>query len=265
MRIQSAMPHLDSKLQEVEGSKCFASIDFAHGYWQLPLSPESQEMLSIQTPLGVFSSRRLLQGGSDSGNHFHAVLSNIFDGRIDKLLQWIDDFLFHAENETELLDSIDQFLSICLEIGLKVHAEKTKLFLQEAQFCGRIISKDGIKYHPRHFDSLVTMKRPKMAHELQQFLCATNWMRNSIPAYSKRVAPIQQLLEECYKKAGKRTKRALRNLSLDNSWGATHDAAFADIKNQLVASVKLANPSFSGTDQFAADPVKAPERKHKGS
>ena len=37
----------------------------------------------------------------------------------------------------------------------------------------------------------------------------------------------------------KRTKKALRKLSIINSWGATHDAAFADIKGQLTASGKL--------------------------
>ena len=67
-------------------------------------------------------------------------------------------------------------------------------------------------------------------------------MRNSIPEYAKRIEPLHDLLESCYKKAGKRTKRALRNLSLSNSWGTEHDTAFATIKSQLAASVKLAHP-----------------------
>lgn len=41
---QSAMPHLQSKLQECEGSACFAKIDFCHGYWQVELDPKCQEM-----------------------------------------------------------------------------------------------------------------------------------------------------------------------------------------------------------------------------
>lgn len=87
VKITSAMPHLESKFQDVAGSTCFVSCDLAHGYWQIPLAAESQEMLSIQTPRGVFSSRRLLQDGSDSGNHFQAVLGHRFSGRVDKMLQ----------------------------------------------------------------------------------------------------------------------------------------------------------------------------------
>ena len=202
---------MDSSFQDISGSNCFANIDLPNGYWQLPLAPESQEMMSIQTPLGVHSSYRLLQGGSDSGNHFQGALQEKFDGRVDKMLQWIDDFLFYAKDETELLDNVESFFTVCEEIGLKVHAEKSTLFARQVQFCGRIISPDGIQYHPRHFESLVAMKKPKLASELQQFICATNWMRNSIPAYAERAAPLNQLLEDSYKKVGKRTKQALRD------------------------------------------------------
>ena len=199
-------------------------------------------MMSIQTPVGVFSSRRLLQGGTDAGSHFQAVLQETFDGRVEKLLQWIDDFLFYAASEKELLDNIDSFLQVCSEIGLKIHAEEITLFATTVQFCGHEISKNGIQYHPRNFESIISMRNPTLASELQQFICANNWMRNSIPAYTQRIAPLHDLLESCYKKAGKRTKQALRKLSIITSWGAIHDAAFADIKEQLTASVKLAFP-----------------------
>ena len=240
--IISAMPHLESRLQDVAGSTCFANIDLAHGYWQVPLSKESQEMMSIQTPIGVYSSRRLLQGGTDSGNHFQAVLQQKLNGRVEKYLQWIDDFLFYGKNEAELLDSLEAFFTVCNEVGIKVHAEKGSFFGKQATFCGRIINAQGVQYHPRHFESLLAMNKPTTAAELQQLLCATNWMRSSIPSYAETIAPLHILMEKAYSKAGKRTKHAVRKISLANEWGANHDAAFASIKSQLAAKVKLAHP-----------------------
>ena len=241
--IQSAMPHLESLMQEIQGSTCFANVDLAHGYWQIPLAEESQEMMSIQTPLGIYSSRRLLQGGSDSGNHFQAVLGEKFQGRVKNLIQWLDDFLFYSKDEEGLLNDIQNFLQVCQEINLKVHAEKSHLFSKRVHFCGRIITPEGIQYHPRHFDSLISMKKPSMARELQQLLCATNWMRSSIPNYSKVVEPLHNLMEAVYAKAGgKRTKRSIRNISITAEWGATHDTAFQAIINQLAAAVKLSHP-----------------------
>lgn len=74
----------------------FINVDMAHGYWKVPLSPERKEMMPIQTKIGVYSSNRSPQGGNYSGNHFQAVLEEKFDGSVEKILQWIHDFLFYA-------------------------------------------------------------------------------------------------------------------------------------------------------------------------
>ena len=74
------------------------------------------------------------------------------------MLQWIDDFLFYARNENELLLNLKWFFRVCQEIGLKIHAEKTTLFAREVQFCGRIISADRLQYHPRHYESVIAMR-----------------------------------------------------------------------------------------------------------
>ena len=147
------MTHLESLLQDIEGSKCFANKDLAHGYWQIPLAEESQEMMSIQTPIGVYAYRRLVQRGSDSGNNFQAVLGEKFQGRVKNLIQWLEDFLFYSRDEEGILNDIREFLQACEEINLKVHAEKLNFFSKRVQFCGLIITPEDIQYHPRHFDS----------------------------------------------------------------------------------------------------------------
>lgn len=82
------------------------------------------------------------------------------------MLQLLDDFLFYSKDEKSLLDDFKAYLSVCNEIELNLHAKKTKVFAEDIQFCGRIISSDGIKYHPRHFDTLLNMKKPTLASDL---------------------------------------------------------------------------------------------------
>lgn len=236
------MPHLESRLQECEGSQFFAIIDFCHGYWQLELSKSSQEIMSIQTPMGVYSPTRILQGGTDSGNHFQAVTQQALEGILEGFLQWLDDFLIYAKSEEDLLDRIEKFFEVCKNIGFKIHAGKTNLFLRKAKFCGRVISKDGVKHEPRQHKALLEMRRPENGADLQQLLCATNWMRTSFPAYAETIAPLHDLLEDFYKQAGKRTRRSVRKFPLDSSWGAIHDRSFENVKRQLAASTELAHP-----------------------
>ena len=69
-------------------------------------------------------------------------------------------------------------------------------FLNEANFCGRIIDKEGVKYDPLGMENLMTMRHPEFASDLQQFLCAKNWMRTAIPDYSRVISPLHNLMEQ---------------------------------------------------------------------
>ena len=100
------------------------------------------------------------------------------------MLQWLDDFLLHAKTETDLLDHVETFFSICREKDLKVHAQKVKIFCRSATFCGRRIDSTGLRYDPRHLSTLESMLRPETAAELQQFLCAAGWMRGALPNFA---------------------------------------------------------------------------------
>ena len=238
--IVSAMPHLESMLSSIEGSQVFSKVDMAHAYWQLPLSEDSQEILSIQTPLGVYSSNRVLQGSTDAGNHFQAVTQEKFTTLDDNKLQWMDDFLLHADSQHNLLDVFENFLKVCNHNGFKIHAKKTSPFLKQAKFCGRLISKDGVQFDPRNFAAISKMPKPRQGGELQQLLCATNWMRASIPSYSELVAPLHNLMEQVYKLKGSRTKRSVKKFPLTGLWGTEHDHAFTALIENIVHSTKLA-------------------------
>lgn len=247
MVIQSGMPHLEAHLQQCEGSQCYANLDFCHGFWQIPLAKASQEIMSIMTHVGIFSPTRTLQGGSDSGCYFHDVTRDKFAGRVHKLVQWIDDYLLHEEDEGKLLDALDEFLTICEEWGFRVHALKSHFFLTRAKFCGRILSDGKVTYDPRNLDALLKMRQPKRADELQQLLCAANWMRNAIPSFAELIAPLHTALDKVCEGMEKRTKRALAKLDISTNWGHEQDCAFDKLKTSLANSTSLSFPKDTHT------------------
>lgn len=147
--VASAIPDLEGMYRSVVGSTVFAKIVMCHAYCQIPLDPESQYIMSIQIPLGLFAPTGILQGSNDAGNHFQSVTSLVFNEIDSNLLQWLDNFLLHAKSEKDLLRITTLFFSKCHEKGFRVHANKTTIFSKAVRFCRRKLDASGIIFDPR--------------------------------------------------------------------------------------------------------------------
>ncbi|KAF0776066.1 hypothetical protein AaE_000234, partial [Aphanomyces astaci] len=97
------------------------------------------------------------------------------------LLAWLDDMLGYAETPEDLLDHV---LTICSSFGLKLNPKKYDFFLTKAVWCGKVVSTEGVYHSPTRIQGLCALAPPATAADLQQFVCATNWMRSSIPCYT---------------------------------------------------------------------------------
>ncbi|KAH9142236.1 hypothetical protein AeRB84_013675, partial [Aphanomyces euteiches] len=96
---------------------------------------------------------------------------------------------------------------------------------------------------PETLQALIDMEPPKPGAELQQFLCATNWMRSNIPQYSELVSPLTKLLDIAAKAAHWRKKTALKRVLLSSvGWCDDHVQVFDQVKSTLVKMVPLAHP-----------------------
>jgi len=237
------MPNLESVTSQLQGAQCFSVFDFCNGYWQLALDKESQECQSFVTPDGVFTPTRVMQGQTNAVSFFQSSLQGIFVSIREKMLQWIDDMLMHCKSIRELMDTIAQLFALCRSARLKLHAAKCHLFLLVVKWCGRLISKDGIRFDPSRLDALIGMHAPRTGDELQQFVCAANWMRTAIPQFTTTMEPLSAALEAVYTEAGSRKRRAVSKVKLtSNHWGPTQQNAFSSIKDALKNCVTLGHP-----------------------
>lgn len=123
------------------------------------------------------------------------------------------------DSEENLLTLLDKVLEWCERFGLKQHAKKCRFFLREVVWCGLVNSAEGVKHSPDRVQGLVEMSPSSNAAELQQFLCAVNWMRQSIPEYSRVTAPMYAALERAALVSGFRKKIKLARVRLaDTGW-----------------------------------------------
>lgn len=234
------MPHLEAEINDFKGSKCFASIDFVSGYWQLPLAEDSWTCCGVVTPNGVLVSKRVLPGLTNSGAHFQRSVEPCFAELRMNLKAWLDDFSLYGKEEEDLLNVLERFLSICAQKNLFLSARKSILFTKEMTWCGRVITPDGYKMEPRRLEGLKDMAFPNTADELAEFVYCTRWMSVCIPDFARRIAPLVELLDKAYKKSGRRTKKSIKNIKLrELSWGATHTKSFESLQESLRDAVRM--------------------------
>jgi Reverse transcriptase (RNA-dependent DNA polymerase)/RNase H-like domain found in reverse transcriptase len=239
------MPHLESELSGLSGSKCFSTFDLSNGYWQLQLDEASQECQSFITPDGIYSPTRVLHGTRNAVSHMQSSLQGILHPLKGQLLAWLDDLLLHAADEASLLCHLRMLFQICQDADIKLHPGKCELFAREVRWCGRLISGSGVRFDPRRVQGLRKMELPTTGADLQQFLCAMNWMPTAVPNYSSMISPLHSLLEEVYRTVGgKRTKSAVSKILLSAvGWTAGHSVCFRTCQEALEYVVTLAHVS----------------------
>jgi hypothetical protein len=88
------------------------------------------------------------------------------------------------------------------------------LFASTLRYCGRLITKDGVRFGPKNMEELQTMQQLQNGADLVQYVAAVKWMRSAIPNYSKRVAPLQAALSKVFEGKSRRTKKAAAAVSL---------------------------------------------------
>lgn len=98
------MPHIDSELTDLAGSKVFAVVDFVTGYWQIPLQKESQLLLSFMTTNKVVCPTRCTQRAKNAGTNFQSKVEPLFTEIRNALKALLDEFMLHSSTEKGLLE-----------------------------------------------------------------------------------------------------------------------------------------------------------------
>uniref|UniRef100_H3GNY1 Reverse transcriptase domain-containing protein n=1 Tax=Phytophthora ramorum TaxID=164328 RepID=H3GNY1_PHYRM len=102
--IAGVMPSTATVMEVLLGKKVFARFDLTHGFWQLPLHPDYQELFSFVTPDGVYTPNCVPQGAMDSALHFQSQMQTLLAPLIPhSALVWVDDVILFAPTVAEFL------------------------------------------------------------------------------------------------------------------------------------------------------------------
>ncbi|KAG2781067.1 hypothetical protein PC129_g16905 [Phytophthora cactorum] len=153
---------------------------------------------------------------------------------------WINAVLLYARTAGSFLENLEKFFSILRQRRLKLNARKCKLFAKRVKWCGKVIDGEGVEHDPERLAALRQMPLPPTGAALQHFLCALNWLRDSMVDYARTVAPLQEKLEHVMHNRGRR-KAQLSGAILD--WSDAEAEGFRRTLETIERSCKLVFPT----------------------
>ncbi|GMF51787.1 unnamed protein product [Phytophthora fragariaefolia] len=153
---------------------------------------------------------------------------------------WIDDLMLYATDVQRYLSKLERLFELLDFFGFKLSVTKASLYEPQVKWCGKIISGRGVSHDPERSKALARLPYPNNAGELQQFLCAANWMRESVIDFARDAKPLQEKLDEALATATRRTKRVASGIGLDLGSSGRH--TFDELKTKLQNAATLAFP-----------------------
>ena len=167
-------------------------MDLSDAYLQVELDEQSKNLVTINTPLGLFRYNRMPFGISNASAIFQRIIDQVIAG-IPNFIAYFDDILISGANEKEHLQALEMVLQRLSEFGFTCNPEKCLFFQDEVSYLGFIINKNGKHADPRRIEAIKNMPTPKNVKELEAFIGKVNYYGKFIPNFSDKCKVLNQL------------------------------------------------------------------------
>jgi len=221
------IPDIQDALDNLRGSRYFATIDLLSGYWQLGMTDRAKERSAFCTRRGLFHFTRMPFGLSGAPGSFCRLMSIVLRDLLWVIcLCYLDDIVIYARTPEELLERLRTVLDRLREVGLKAKPSKCELFRTEIKFLGHLVSADGINPMPDKLEAIRDWPVPHCLKDVRAFFGLASYYRRFVKGFATIAEPLTRL-----------TRKMARF-----EWTEEAQLSFEALKKALVESTSLAFP-----------------------
>ena len=171
----------------------FSRLDLKDAYHQLELHPDSRELTTFVSHLGLFRFTRVNFGLASAGPCFQKVMASMLEG-IPGVEVYLDDILVHARSQAGHDARLKAVLQCFDAHRVRVNWSKSVTNQREIGFLGYRISGDGVCIDPERLRPLLDAPEPRDEKSLRAFLGAVGYHARFLPRFSDAVEPLRAAL-----------------------------------------------------------------------
>nr|VZI48759.1 unnamed protein product [Spirometra erinaceieuropaei] len=220
----------------LNGGTCFAKFDLAEAYLQIEITPESRELLTINTHRGLFQYTRLPFGVKTAPALFQQTMNAMLSG-IPGTAGYLDDIIIVGRSPAELQHRVCAVLERVQEYGFRLRADKCQFFLDSIKYLGFVFDVIGRHQHPENIRAIQRMSALENVPQFCSFLGLISYYSAFLPSLHDVRAPPNRLLKK----------------DAPWCWSSDYEKAFAQLKSMLSSDLLLTHYDPTLPIVFAAD------------
>ncbi|KAK1616582.1 hypothetical protein QYE76_022099 [Lolium multiflorum] len=141
------------------------------GYHQIKIKKEDVPKTAFVSRYGHHEYLVVPFGLTNAPAIFMNLMNKIFMPYLDKfVIVFIDDILIYSKDKTEHAEHLRIVLQTLREHQLYAKFSKCEFWLDQVEFIGHVISKDGIAVNPSKVAAVLEWEAPKNVKEIRGFL-----------------------------------------------------------------------------------------------
>ena len=162
-------PNIAAILDALAGSTYFCCLDLRAGFLQIPMDPRDIGKTAFCTENKLHEFLFMPFGLTNSPATCVRLVEKVFANMSPKaLLAFIDDIMVHAHTFEQTLSNLREALSRLNHAGLKVNAQKVRLFQRETKFLGHVVSEAGVRPDDDKVKAVASWPTPKNVLQLSR-------------------------------------------------------------------------------------------------
>jgi transposase InsO family protein len=222
------LPLISQLVDKLKGAKWFTKIDLRWGYNNVRIKEGDEWKAAFVCHKGSFEPTVMYFGLCNSPATFQTMMNEIFSDMDDVMVIYIDDLMIYTKT-----DNLEEHDKLVLEVlrrleenDLFAKPEKCTFRVQEVEFLGMIVSRNGIQMDNSKVQAIKEWPTPKNVKGVRSFLGLANFYRRFIKDYAQIARPLNDL-----------TKK-----DTPFEWSERQQKAFDNLKDQFTTAPVLAYP-----------------------
>lgn len=220
---------------KMKGFAIYADLDMKNSFHQFLLDLFSSEVLTMQTPEGMFRPRFMPEGISTASGILQKYMREFLKDFDEFVIVIFDNILVLAHDHFDLTDKLHKVFDRLIRHNVVLKIEKSNIAVKKVEFFGMEVSEHGYQLTDERLQGLDDVPFPANVKGMQSFLGGMVFCSAFIPNFAQLTAPLFAMTRSKFVWDKEKWKQD----------GMDYEKIFQDVKQYIKQKCSLFWPDYT--------------------